>query len=52
MPALPSRKVFLRSSATAKSTPFYVRTHLVGIYEEQVKLFLEKIEREEKATAD
>jgi hypothetical protein len=51
MPALPSRKVFLRSSATSKSTPFYVRTHLVGIYEEQVKLYLEKIE-EEKTGVD
>ena len=46
MPALPSRQVFLRASGNAKSTPFFVRTHLVGNYEKQVKLFLEKIEKE------
>jgi hypothetical protein len=45
MPALPSRKVFLRASNN-KSTPFFIRTHLVGNYEKQVKLFLEKIEKE------
>ncbi len=42
MPALPSRQVFLRSSGN-RSTPFFVRTHLVGNYERQVKLFIEKI---------
>lgn len=46
MPALPSRKVFLRSSGNEKSTPFFIRTHLIGNYEKQVRLFLEKIERE------
>lgn len=45
MPALPSRKVFLRASDN-KSTPFFIRTHLVGNYERQVKLFLDKIEKE------
>jgi hypothetical protein len=45
MPALPSRQVFLRASNN-KSTPFFVRTHLVGNYEKQIKLFLEKIEQE------
>jgi hypothetical protein len=44
MPALPSRQVFLRGLDRAKSTPFFVRTHLVGNYEKQIKLFLEKIE--------
>ena len=43
MPALPSRQVFLRS-ADNKSTPFFVRTHLVGSYKKQIKMFLEKIE--------
>ena len=46
MPALPSRQVFLRTSDNVKPTPFFVRTHLVGNYEAQVKLFLEKIEKE------
>ena len=45
MPALPSRQVFLRSSHN-KSTPFFIRTHLVGNYEKQIKLFLEKIDKE------
>ena len=42
MPALPSRQVFLRSSKN-QSTPFFIRTHLVGNYKKQVALFLEKI---------
>lgn len=45
MPALPSRQVFLRSSNN-KSTPFFIRTHLIGNYEKQIKLFLEKIGKE------
>ena len=45
MPALPSRQVFLRSSNN-KSTPFFIRTHLVGKYQEQIKSFLEKIGKE------
>jgi Cytochrome c554 and c-prime len=48
MPALPSRQVFLRSS-DHKSTPFFIRTHLVGNYEKQIKLFLEKITSETSA---
>ncbi len=46
MPSLPSKQVFLRTSDNFKPTPFFVRTHLVGNYEAQVKLFLEKIEKE------
>ena len=46
MPALPSRQVFLQASEKSKSTPFFIRTHLVGNYKKQVKLFLEKIEKE------
>jgi hypothetical protein len=42
MPALPSRQVFLRSGNN-KSTPFFIRTHLVGNYKKQVAQFLEKI---------
>lgn len=45
MPALPSRQVFLRASGN-KSTPFLIRTHLVGNYEKQIKSFLKKIEAE------
>jgi hypothetical protein len=46
MPALPSRQVFLQSSGSVKSTPFFVRTHLVGIYKKQIESFLEKIDKE------
>ena len=46
MPALPSRQVFLRSSRN-QSIPFFIRTHLVGNYEKQVKTFLEKINKED-----
>ena len=45
MPELPSRQVFVRGLDPAKSTPFFVRTHLVGNYEKQIKSFLEKIEK-------
>ena len=45
MPALPSRQVFIKASGNSKSTPFFIRTHLVGNYEEQVISFLEKIEK-------
>ncbi|MEX2233964.1 MAG: multiheme c-type cytochrome [Cyclobacteriaceae bacterium] len=46
MPALPSRQVFLQASDSSRSTPFFVRTHLVGTYEARIKSFLEKIESE------
>lgn len=45
MPALPSQQVFLRTADNFKPTPFFIRTHLVGNYEAQVKLFLEKIKQ-------
>jgi hypothetical protein len=48
MPELPSKQVFLRASNN-KSTPFFVRTHLVGHYENQIKLFLQNIEKKNKA---
>ena len=44
MPRLPSRQVFVQTSGNFKPTPFFVRTHLVGQYKEQVRSFLEKIE--------
>jgi hypothetical protein len=37
MPALPSRQVFLQTSGNLNATPFYVRTHLIGVYDEKVK---------------
>ena len=43
MPALPSKKIFLEVSDKAKSTPDLVRTHLISIYKEQTKLYLEKL---------
>ena len=46
MPALPSRQVFLSSTQDTKSGRFYVRTHLIGVYEESVEDFLKKIGRE------
>lgn len=33
MPRLPSRQVFLQTADNVQPTPFYVRTHLIGIYE-------------------
>jgi hypothetical protein len=42
MPKLPSKQVFLLASAKAKSTPFFVRTHLIGTYKEQVEAFLKE----------
>ncbi len=47
MPALPSRQVFLQVSDTTRSTPDLVRTHLVGTYAEEIKLYLQKIKRDE-----
>lgn len=46
MPALPSRKVLMQAPKSYKPTPFLVRTHLIATYTDQVKSFLEKIERE------
>lgn len=46
MPALPSRKVFLQAPDTFATTPFLVRTHVIGTYKTQVKLFLERINKE------
>jgi mono/diheme cytochrome c family protein len=42
MPSLPSKKIFLQSSDPDKSSPDFVRTHLVAIYPEITKLVLEK----------
>lgn len=43
MPELPSRKVFLRTADNLDQTPFFVRTHLIGVYEQNIKQYLEKI---------
>ena len=43
MPALPSKKIFIQSSLSARPTPFYVRTHLVATYKKEVEAFLEKL---------
>lgn len=43
MPALPSSQVFLQVPDRSKSTPDLVRTHLVGIYKQQIKQFLESV---------
>lgn len=48
MPKLPSRQVFVQRSEYVKPTPFFVRTHLVATYEAQVKLFVEKLEKENR----
>ncbi|MEP7106528.1 MAG: multiheme c-type cytochrome [Ferruginibacter sp.] len=46
MPALPSKKIFLEVADKAKSTPDLVRTHLISIYKEQTKSYLQKIKKE------
>ncbi|MGC1240496.1 MAG: multiheme c-type cytochrome [Chryseosolibacter sp.] len=46
MPALPSRQVFVQASDDRQPTPFFVRTHLVGTYEAQIRSFLEKIDKD------
>ena len=45
MPALPSRQVFLRTADNTNSTPFFVRTHLIGVYEQNVRKYLENLEK-------
>lgn len=47
MPELPSRQVFVQATDNVKPTPFLVRTHLIGVYENQIKSFLEKMAKEE-----
>lgn len=44
MPSLPSQKIFLQSSDPDKSSPDFVRTHLVAVYPEITKKYLEKIQ--------
>jgi hypothetical protein len=46
MPALPSKKIFLEVADKAKSTPDLLRTHLISIYKEQTKRYLQKIKSE------
>lgn len=43
MPALPSRQVFLTGTENAKPSSFFVRTHLIGVYEEKVKEYLARL---------
>lgn len=43
MPSLPSEKLFLQSAPGAKPTPFFIRTHLVGQYKNEVAAFLNNI---------
>lgn len=50
MPALPSQKIFLNVQDKSKSTADLVRTHLVGIYKEQIKLYLQKVKKEKVVT--
>lgn len=46
MPALPSRQVFLRTADNVNQTPFFVRTHLIGVYEKNIKEFLANLASE------
>lgn len=41
MPKLPSRQVFVQGADSARRTPFFVRTHLVGTYVAEVEAFLD-----------
>lgn len=43
MPRLPSRKILLQVSATAVTTPDFVRTHHIGFYPAAVKEFLTRL---------
>jgi hypothetical protein len=43
MPALPSRKITLKLANASTTTPDLVRTHLVNIYPDATKKFMEKI---------
>jgi hypothetical protein len=43
MPMLPSQKIVLDVTDSAKAVPDLVRTHRVGVYPEKTKEFLEKI---------
>lgn len=51
MPKLPSRQVFLRSSGMNPPTPFFVRTHLVGTYREEVVKFIDSLQEDEDISA-
>jgi hypothetical protein len=42
MPVLPSKKIFLQSNDPDKSSPDFVRTHLISIYPEITKQFIQK----------
>ncbi|MEO6454967.1 MAG: cytochrome c3 family protein [Ginsengibacter sp.] len=46
MPALPSNKIFLAVEDKSKSTSDLVRTHLIAIYKEQTKNYLNKINKD------
>lgn len=48
MPALPSRQLFLRSAEKREPASFYVRTHLIGVYDDKIKDFLVKLEQENR----
>ena len=43
MPALPSKKIFLSVEDKSRSAPDLVRTHLVGIYKEQIQQYINKL---------
>ncbi|MEP6594764.1 MAG: cytochrome c3 family protein [Ginsengibacter sp.] len=45
MPALPSNKIFVNVADKSKSTADLVRTHLIKIYKEQVKDYINKIKK-------
>ncbi|MEO8765097.1 MAG: multiheme c-type cytochrome [Ginsengibacter sp.] len=50
MPALPSKKIFLEMENRARSTSDLLRTHLIAIYKDQTKIYLQKIKKESVIT--
>ena len=47
MPSLPSQKLFLQTSAGAQAKPFFMRTHLIGHYKDEVAAFLNNLKHDQ-----
>jgi len=45
MPALPSRQLFVRSAENPEPASFFVRTHLIGVYDKNIQDFLTRLEQ-------
>lgn len=47
MPSLPSEKLFLQTSPGSQSTPFFMRTHVIGHYKDEVAAFLKNLGKDQ-----